>query len=58
MGYARIWWEMVGYGGMCWDVMGCGGTWWDVEGGLHVVRSPCTCFAKVCLLSPMVSTFA
>ncbi len=57
LGYVRIWWEMVGYGGMCWDVMGCGGTWWDMGGGLHVVGSPCTCFAKVFCLPPMVSTF-
>ena len=59
LGYGRIWWDMEGYGGMCWDVLGYGGKWWDMGvGGLHVVRRPCTCFAKVSLLSPMVSTFA
>ena len=55
LGYGRILWDMVGYGGMCWDVLGYGGIW---GGGLHVVRRPCTCFAKVSLLSPMVSTSA
>ncbi len=52
VGYARIW----GYDGIWWDMLGCG--WICEGGGLHVARRPCTCFAKVSLLSPMVSTFA
>ena len=43
--YARICWDMLGYGGIC------------EGGGLHVVRSPCTCFAKAFGWPPMVSTF-
>jgi len=62
LGYAGICSDMVGYGGIWWDVLGCDGMWWDMVGygggGLHVVRSPYTCFAKVLFLSPMVSTFA
>ena len=61
VGYARIWWDMLGYG----DMMGYGGICWDMHGnsgiceggGLHVVRSPWTCFAKAFCLSPMVSSF-
>ena len=55
LGYGRIWLDMVGCAGMLWDVVGHGG----IGGaGLRVVRTPCTCFAKVSFLSPMVSTFA
>ena len=49
IGYGKIWWDMVGCAGMCWDMVGHGGIW---GGGLHVVSRPCTCFAKVSLLSP------
>ena len=46
MGYARI----FGYDGICWDMQGYSGI---CEGwGLHVVRSPCTCFAKAFCLPP------
>ena len=51
LGYGRIWWEklhMVGCAGMCWDMVGHGGIW----GGLHVVRRPCTCFAKSFFVVP------
>ena len=43
--------EMIlGYDGICWDMQGYSGI--CEGGGLHVVRSPCTCFAKVfCLPS-------
>ena len=57
VGYARIWWDMLGYG----DMMGYGGICWDMHGnggiceggGLHVVRSHCTGFAKVFCLPPL-----
>ncbi len=66
LGYGGICWDMLGYVKICWDLVGFGWIWWDMVGyggiceggGLHVVRRPCTCFAKVSLLSPMVSTFA
>ena len=45
--------DMMGYGGICWDMVG-----YVRGGGLHVAGRPRTCFAKVSLLSPMVSTFA
>ena len=62
LGYARIWWDMLGYDGTWWDMFGDVGICKDMVGyvrggGLHVVRSPCTCFAQVFCLSPRVSTF-
>ena len=41
---------MVGYVWRCLDMQGYGGI--CEGGGLHVVRSPCTCFAKVFCLPP------
>jgi hypothetical protein len=60
-GYARIWsdmlgyWDMMGYVGICLDMQGYGGI--CEGGGLHVLRSPCTCYPKAFCLPPMVSTF-
>ena len=53
LGYGGIWWDMAGCGGMCWDMVGYVGA-----ERLHVVRRSLTSFAKVSLLSPMVSSFA
>ena len=61
LGYARIWWDMLGYrdmmgyGGMCWDMQGYGGiceggvcTW--LEALVHALQRFFVC-------PPMVSTF-
>ena len=56
VGNARICWDMLGYGGIWWDMVGCAGMWWDMVGYgggvLHVVRTPCTCLAKVFFCPP------
>ena len=61
VGYARIWWDMLGYGdmmgygGICWDMHGNGGI---CEGGSARGEKPLHRLCKGFLFAPpMVSTF-
>ncbi len=55
LGYARIWWDMLGYGdmmgygGICWDMLGYGGI---CEGGSARGEKPLYMLCKGFLFAP------